>query len=538
MAQPDIVDELTHISLKRALWGVAVAVVVAAAFLLVVPGPVGGQIPDSVNLTGDVEAANCAPCHIELGEAKKPGLIFSHGNHLVVSCGSCHFRTAHQDGRTYTPPMESCFNCHGIDHGPQGELATSACEDCHTPSFPLRPSWHTKDWAKTPHADRSKPDTNPCMMCHDAPTDCDACHVELDVDISEIPNTYLGILPDKLDRPAVNVYPAQPTSMGQCIYCHPDIDDYMPGVVIFEHAQHLRRNYECTVCHPKFGHGIEQVRRPDMMSCYRCHGLTHARAGVVATEDCLACHPADFELMPSDHTEEFRVGKHKERAGADPAYCAMCHQSEFCVECHRGQRKTGPGSVAVVPADHKTAEWHSAHGKLYLKQEGSCGSCHDSPSCKRCHKTIMPHPPDWLENHAPAGDADREDCNVCHTDRDSCQDCHHQGVGRSELVAENCTPCHDEMNQEPAVDIQHKGFAEHAVHFNVADTPSRDKPYKCYDCHVSFGASDKAQDSAKLQAHDLRLCYECHGQLDVFDTLIAPYPGASLCRRCHADVGV
>lgn len=537
MAYSYIVDELRNITRTRFIWGV-VAALAAAAFLLVTPGSVGGQIPESLNLTGEVEASNCAPCHLQLGAAKKPGLIFSHGNHLVISCDACHFRPAHENGKTYSPPMESCFNCHGIDHGPAGELATSACEDCHTPSFPLRPRSHTPDWAEAPHAERSAESANSCVMCHDAPTDCDACHRELGLDIGEIPNTYLGIVPRKLEKPAVTVYPTQPTSMSQCIYCHPDIDDFMPGVVIFEHAKHLRRNYQCTVCHPRFGHGIEEIRRPDMMSCYRCHGLTHARAGLVATEDCLACHPADFELMPSDHTEQFRAGTHKERGSSDPAYCAMCHTAEFCVECHMGRRESGPGSAKVIPVDHKNVAWYTAHGPLYLKQEGACGSCHDSESCKLCHKTVMPHPPDWLQNHAPADDASREDCNVCHTNRDSCQACHHDTVKRAELVEENCIPCHDQMTQKPATGIKHKGYAEHAVHFNVAETTSRDKPYKCYDCHVSFGTSAAAREAEKLQGHDLRLCYECHGALDYRNAQIAPYKGASLCIRCHQDVGV
>lgn len=532
-------DRIARISKRHYLWGVA-ATLVAAAFLLVPPGSVGGQIPESLDLTAEVEASNCAPCHIELGEAKKPGLIFSHGNHLVVSCNACHYRSAHEAGQTYTPPMESCFNCHGIDHGPMGELATAECSDCHTPAFELRPATHTEDWAGEPHAKRAAADTNGCMMCHNAPTDCDECHEAEGLDVGPMPATFLGVLPVELDRPAVTVYPTQPTSMAQCIYCHPDIDDFLPGRVIFEHARHLRRNYECTVCHPRFGHGIESIQRPDMMSCYRCHGLTHASSGMVATEECLACHPPDFDLMPPDHTDEFRAGQHKELANENGAYCAMCHQADFCVECHMGRRESGPGSEMVIPASHTNVEWYSSHGGLYLAQQGACGSCHDSPSCKLCHRTVMPHPPDWLENHAPADDASREDCNVCHTNRDSCQNCHHDSVKRAELIEANCTPCHDEMSLTPATEIQHKGFAEHAVHFNVADTPSREGrgPYKCYDCHVSFGSSAEAQEISKLQGHDLRLCYDCHGALDIRDTLIAPYPGASLCRRCHADVGI
>jgi len=520
----------------RHVWGAAAALVLAVAFLLVAPLGLTGQVPDAIDLTGDVEAINCAPCHLQLGESKKPGLIFSHGNHLVVSCTACHWKPAHEAGATYTPPMEICFNCHGVQHGPAGELATAACADCHPPSFNLRPRSHVPDWAEEPHAVRAREDTNQCMLCHDAPADCDACHEDMNLDIEPVYNVYLGILPVQPERPAVTVYPTQPTSMGQCIYCHPDVDDFLPGRVIFAHADHLRRNFDCEVCHPRFGHGIEEIRRPDMMSCYRCHGLTHSVAGVVATEECLACHPADFELMPSDHTEEFRVGKHKERATDEPEYCGMCHEPDFCVECHMGRRPTGPGSARVIPADHTKVEWYSQHGGLYLQQEGSCGSCHDSASCKLCHKTVMPHPPDWLQNHEPADDVERRDCNVCHRNRDSCQDCHHDKVKRAELIEENCTPCHDEMSPKPATDIKHKGFAEHAVHFTVVET--KGKPYKCYDCHVTFGTSAAAQALAAQQGHDLRLCYECHGALDVYDKKIAPYPGASLCRQCHEDVGV
>jgi hypothetical protein len=148
----------------------------------------------------------------------------------------------------------------------------------------------------------------------------------------------------------------------------------------------------------------------------------------------------------------------------------------------------------------------------------------------------MPHPANWLENHAPAADTDREDCNVCHTDRDSCQNCHHDKVKRAELTEENCLPCHDEMTPRPATDIEHKGFAEHAVHFGVEETKGR--PYKCYDCHVSFGSTEAGQAAARVQGHDLRLCYDCHGALDIYDIKIAPYGGAELCRRCHTDVNI
>jgi predicted CXXCH cytochrome family protein len=92
------------------------------------------------------------------------------------------------------------------------------------------------------------------------------------------------------------------------------------------------------------------------------------------------------------------------------------------------------------------------------------------------------------------------------------------------------------MKQKPGTAIQNKAFAEHAVHFDVAK--KKGAAYKCDDCHVDFGTSQAAQTVEKQQGHDLRLCYSCHGSLDYQNRLIAPYPGAELCRRCHSKLNI
>lgn len=518
----------------------AVTALLAAAFLLSIEPPTAETQPYQViELTGQIEASKCAPCHLRIAEAKVPGLIFTHGNHLMIGCFACHYSEPHKGGATRRPPMESCFNCHGITHGQQGELATQACEDCHTSNFVLRPRDHTEDWAGKPHAEgpRRIGDVNRCMMCHTGESDCDACHKEQDVDVEDMPNEYVPILVVQPQRPAVMVFPQERVTMGQCVYCHPDVDDFMPGALIFEHADHLRRNYECEVCHVEFPHSNEQIDIPTMEGCYRCHGLTHASEGLVAREECEACHPPEFELRPENHTDAFIAGTHKERALADGAYCAMCHVESFCIECHQGRRlgPDGQPMEPVIPDDHYEVSWiRGDHGGRYMQQEGMCGSCHESEGCSRCHQTPMPHPVDWLENHGEKTAID--DCKVCHTDRSRCQSCHHDTVLRGELIAENCTPCHDEMDVEPATDIRHKGFAEHAVHFNVVEL--KGEAYKCYDCHVFFGTTVDALAAEKTTAHDLRLCYECHGALDYRNVLIAPYTGKALCVLCHSDLNI
>ncbi len=521
---------------------------VAATFLLWLMPQMGrGQAPvvPVIDTAAQVEASQCVPCHATLGATTRPGLIFNHGNHLVVSCSGCHYQMPHQAGATQQVPMEVCYTCHGVQHGPQGELATSACEKCHTPSFNLRPANHTKDFAAKPHADYAKKNgVNDCMMCHKGPKDCDACHEQQSVPVGKMPATYQSVILAKPKPASVKIYPDRGTTMSQCAYCHPDLDSpgaFMKGRLIFAHGAHIERSFQCDTCHSTFTHEPGTIARADMLSCYRCHGLVHASRGLVAGQECKKCHPPGFDLKPADHTTEFVKTTHKKAATKSPESCAMCHPSQFCVDCHTGKNvKTGGPSTPVIPVDHKKTAWVSGHGKLYLAGAGACGSCHDDPSCKRCHKTVMPHPTDWLTGHAKAGKLDSADCNVCHIDRSTCQECHHATVKRAELIEKNCTgQCHPEMAQQPPTAIKNKGFAEHAVHFNVAK--EKGEPYVCDDCHVGFSTVfTAAAHTASLQqvGHDVRLCYTCHGALDYRNIQIAKYPGAQLCLRCHTNLNI
>ncbi|PKQ15034.1 MAG: hypothetical protein CVT67_11220 [Actinobacteria bacterium HGW-Actinobacteria-7] len=518
----------------------------AAAFLLASTRLGDAAEEPVLDTAAAIDQSQCLPCHIDLGKISVPGLVFSHGNHLMVSCDGCHSRQPHRDGYTEHVPMEVCFACHGVSHGDLGELATSKCKDCHTPSFVLRPKDHSKAWASKPHALASaKQGVNGCMMCHRAPKDCDECHAKEAPTVGKMPDGYQTVIQDRPKGPSIKVYPKGRVSMSQCVYCHPDLDAITPGRLIFAHAQHLQRNYPCEACHPAFSHNENGPVIPDMMSCYRCHGLDHAAQGQVATDKCSKCHPKSFKLTPANHTRKFILGTHKKKANKDPSYCSMCHASTFCVGCHRGDKVSpnAPGKP-VIPADHRKVDWKSKHGGFFLQGQGACASCHTQQSCKRCHQTSMPHPVGWIENHKPAAGITTDDCNVCHTDRSKCQTCHHATVARAELTLKNCVPCHSGMKKKPATSIKNKGFAEHAVHFNVAK--KKGKPYTCDDCHVGFTTTSSssshtdanAGDALANAGHDLRLCYGCHGSLDYQNRLIAPYPGAQLCRRCHTDLNI
>ena len=512
-----------------------VTLALVAGFALM-PATGSGQTDSVVDLTAPVSSSNCGPCHSTLAESDVPGLKFSHGVHLLVGCGACHTEPPHQAGFTVRPAMESCFLCHGLVHGAQGSLAASECSDCHTPAHVLRPVSHVPDWAATPHAEEAdREGVNSCMMCHEAGPDCDVCHIAEGVDIGPIPPFYLRTIPVRPDLPSVTVDTAAVPTASSCAPCHLTIDDMTDETVLFAHDTHIQRDYECSACHPVFPHAADTTKRPDMLSCYRCHSLTHSAWGEVATEACEDCHPPTFELVPVDHTLDFRIGAHKEPAAEEMEQCTMCHPSAFCEECHVGGRTMANGqpSPVVLPADHRTPEWQPEHGRLYLSQQGACSTCHTNESCTRCHVTRMPHPPGWLAAHSDDRFA-APDCQVCHTDRSDCQECHHRDLESNELVEENCVECHEVMGTDPPTAIQNIGLAEHAVHFNVAE--SKGEPYVCDDCHIGFTVMRIMQPASQTQAHDLRVCYDCHGALDANKVLIAPWPGSELCRRCHTDL--
>jgi len=514
-----------------------VAIAAAAVVLLAYPLGAESQEPTTIIASGPASTAACSYCHPTLGATDRADLVFDHAPHILVQCISCHRGPAHAEGESATPPMDSCFTCHGLTHGPMGELASGECRSCHPEPTELRPAAHISIWAEAPHARASAKDgVNGCMMCHEAATDCDACHRDEDVDVGPMPALYLSTIPVETAEATVTIDPDAPITVSQCAYCHADIDDFEVEGLVFGHAPHLERAYRCEACHQVFPHGPDGTERIEMRSCYRCHSLVHDGQGEVAESNCEKCHTEDFELVPSDHTVAFLSGEHNEPALADAAYCSQCHTSESCIECHNGGVELANGLMGekVIPEDHTKPEWLEQHGGLYLAQEGLCAVCHTPESCNQCHITTMPHPVTWLTDHANMNGSLTNDCGVCHTDREFCQDCHHDSVRSVALLPENCVECHEEMKTEPATAIQVAGLAEHAVHFNVAE--KKGEPYYCDDCHIGFGAGGVHVVNPATGPHDMRICYECHGALDFQNVLIAEYRGAELCLRCHTDL--
>jgi hypothetical protein len=55
---------------------------------------------------------------------------------------------------------------------------------------------------------------------------------------------------------------------------------------------------------------------------------------------------------------------------------------------------------------------------------------------------------------------------------------------------------------------------------------------------VSFGPLGIKVVNPNTGPHDMRVCYDCHGGVDIQGIQIAPWAGSELCRRCHSDLNI
>jgi hypothetical protein len=164
-----------------------------------------------------------------------------------------------------------------------------------------------------------------------------------------------------------------------------------PPNLKFDHSLHRVKGVACRTCH-----GDLQAERvglatraqlPKMATCLTCHD------GRTAARKCITCHLAgpggivrtDFvegPLAPSgslrgaDHDLQFRRS-HRAAAKNDPDYCAACHRTSFCVDCHNG---------VIKPMDFHGNDYVTLHAIDARRNRPDCSACHRLQSfCVGCH---------------------------------------------------------------------------------------------------------------------------------------------------------
>ena len=323
-----------------------------------------------IDLGGKVYAENCDPCHGNIADTDNYSaeIIFQHGYHQLIACSGCHSRFPHQSEGTERPTMKACFNCHGLQHGPMGELATGMCEDCHnTARDKLRPSWHTEDWEFKPHVQPSLDELQTkCMMCHDGKF-CDDCHEE----------EYVHWEPE-------GSYDYD--SNGGCLACHGDEN-------LTKTSQGAPKSYMVT--------GLNDSAHRDL-SCQKCHTdyeyeddpdptpLWQVNAGIA----CATCH-ADENTWPDEEAaatnkalvDEYNTSIHaKAVAGGnlESATCAGCHGGHYILKLDTefAQRQLHGSAYRMCarchPNEYETFDDYY-HGAPYKR------GAVDAPACWDCH---------------------------------------------------------------------------------------------------------------------------------------------------------
>jgi hypothetical protein len=155
------------------------------------------------------------------------------------------------------------------------------------------------------------------------------------------------------------------------------------------------------------------VSRAQPERCGACHA--HGKASHLADDNtCATCHRtlaaataldvrrfAALATPPSHRRAEW-ASAHGAAAKASMASCAMCHARESCARCHldAGRSATiaslaadarvarfvaGRAPAYPTPADHRAAEFATAHGPTARSSTARCATCHARPSCTACH---------------------------------------------------------------------------------------------------------------------------------------------------------
>lgn len=448
------------------------------------------------------QSKQCKQCHNLKNREVTPskGIIISHEAHEKaapgelaeeeywnkIQCTWCHNRIAHNE-EGYEPRltdphsgevahkhddfmgMTACFRCHTLtDVSPSIYKAPGACAKCHPADFELKPANHAaKDFYPKGHAKTAKEDKE-----HAAEVLTEYEH--------KVEEGHADPLP-----PVGSVFYCATCHVENkfCMNCH---GMEMPHPQEFKDKAHpatsKKQADKCTLCHAP----------AKTFFCDKCHHGAKSNW--------------EFDAKQPWKTQHARTVTKNGVKGC----LEVCHKEvKFCVDCHKTLKK--------VPSSHAAKDWlrkadadigiHAANSKAEIS---GCQVCHGAGDqnknsfCKGCHKYELPHPEEFKKFHSSTGKKAPGTCQYCHTYREVCSDCHHEGAtnkipwqkvhgpmvnksGAGSCLekchkAEYCVQCHTSLKVVPA---SHKGTwtrdvsAKQAVHATTFEK----QPESCDYCH-------------------------------------------------------
>ncbi len=288
----------------------------------------------------------------------------------------------------------------------------------------------------------------------------------------------------------------------------------------FSHGNHII--VQCNGCHPRFPHRKTGTERPTMKGCFDCHGLRHSSMGIIAKDNCDACHVTPkWQLRPAFHTADWAKKPHVKPANDGlNTKCMMCHKAADCVDCHL----------------RESIDWTPATGWDYDNNSG-CQACHGS-------STLLKQSAGASKSFQVAGIDDS-----AHRDN-TCQQCHpdyryDDKPGVTKLWNINagiaCGTCHQNL-EEPKLKnpVAEYGKSVHSKKLLEGDYESA----TCASCHGGHFIYSTATEAGKLRMHGsaYRTCARCKQHGDEYATYNDYYHGraykngasdAPACWQCH-----
>ncbi|NOZ07562.1 MAG: hypothetical protein GXO91_01640 [FCB group bacterium] len=200
--------------------------------------------------------------------------------------------------------------------------------------------------------------------------------------------------------------------------------------IIFPHEIHIvDAELVCSDCHSSVDGSttLAESLLPEMEVCSECHEVE---------EDCGVCHsnpdnPKSYLINGNSSGFDFPHKSHLIRF----ADCNTCHAevvndgvgiprqvwpASKCSDCHRNNK---PSSHAL--------NWRVEHGaEVSLPQSRSCTICHNENFCDNCHQmqqfTPRQHPTAYLLKHGFEASMEMLECETCHQIDNDCRQCHQQ----------------------------------------------------------------------------------------------------------------
>ncbi|MDZ4064280.1 MAG: NapC/NirT family cytochrome c, partial [Coriobacteriia bacterium] len=394
----------------------------------------------------------CTQCHSANRKiTPSPGIIIDHEIHSEegIQCTLCHNRVAHNESGDWTPvtthpktgelaykhpdfmKMTACFRCHGLESGAK---APGACAKCHPSDFELKPENHFKaDFYPRGHADMALEEIERVKkaMATDAHGE-EGGEATKSEEATKTEDGSEGTTESKDGASLLGPEKAYASGGTESEWVKT-----MPAMSQVNYCSTCHKQSFCDSCHGmEIPHPKEFVDKshPELVKtkldkCDMCHQVT--KTGFKFCNDCHHGTKSNWKYDPKVAWET----QHAKTVTANGVGLCLeaCHKTTFCSDCHT-KKKPVPSSHAAKDWLRKKAEALGVHADGFKAQPTSCEVCHgpNEPNgnkfCKGCHVLEMPHEQEFKNFHAKTGSSNRKACANCHTFKELCSDCHHEGA--------------------------------------------------------------------------------------------------------------